>query len=538
MHSVRRPGAALRCPGHHRPHHDAGPDQPRLRRRQVGHAGRWIGSHGHRVRLRRGPSRPGGRARHQLALLEASIDGAHGVLLSVQGGSDLGLFEINEAARLVQEAAHPEANIIFGAVIDDALGDEVRVTVIAAGDGGGPTTGRPSLGQVMGRQRASAQPQPAQNNHHVVPTSVPTTPASQPTQPPAHAEPVHVQVQPYSGSDLPAGQPCPPQQARRQYRARAAVADPTAAPPPRSRRRHPTCPTSSSDLKTRDPALPGPHSVCAEAVEPYVAEFPSARLGHWTESADGEGRLGRCSSGDRRSPASTEARASRCSPDAPRAPASRRTPDSTSAATSATRPRPSRESDALAASLGVTRDRLLFMNQVHGTDVVEVEGPWAGSVPRADGIVSATSRLALAVLVADCVPAASRRTPASSARCTQVGPACSTGSCPAPSKRCMPLARSRSRRSSVRPCAAGATRCPRIGSGGSGRRPHVRDDVLAGTPAIDVAAGVVEQLTGLEVPVERVSGCTREDEELYSYRRDGVTGRFAGVIMLHAGRDA
>ena len=73
-------------------------------------------------------------------LLEASIDGAHGVLLSVQGGSDLGLFEINEAARLVQEAAHPEANIIFGAVIDDALGDEVRVTVIAAGfDGGGPT---------------------------------------------------------------------------------------------------------------------------------------------------------------------------------------------------------------------------------------------------------------------------------------------------------------------------------------------------------------------------------------------------------------
>jgi cell division protein FtsZ len=73
-------------------------------------------------------------------LLEASIDGAHGVLLSISGGSDLGLFEINEAARLVQEAAHPEANIIFGTVIDDALGDEVRVTVIAAGfDGGHPT---------------------------------------------------------------------------------------------------------------------------------------------------------------------------------------------------------------------------------------------------------------------------------------------------------------------------------------------------------------------------------------------------------------
>ena len=72
-------------------------------------------------------------------LLEASIDGAHGVLLSISGGSDLGLFEINEAAQLVAQAAHPDANIIFGAVIDDALGDEVRVTVIAAGfDGGAP----------------------------------------------------------------------------------------------------------------------------------------------------------------------------------------------------------------------------------------------------------------------------------------------------------------------------------------------------------------------------------------------------------------
>ena len=72
-------------------------------------------------------------------LLEAGIDGAHGVLLSVSGGSDLGLFEINEAARLVSDAAHPEANIIFGAVIDDTLGDEVRVTVIAAGfEGGAP----------------------------------------------------------------------------------------------------------------------------------------------------------------------------------------------------------------------------------------------------------------------------------------------------------------------------------------------------------------------------------------------------------------
>jgi cell division protein FtsZ len=72
-------------------------------------------------------------------LLEASIDGAMGVLLSVAGGSDLGLFEINEACELVQAAAHPNARIIFGTTIDDALGDEVRITVIAAGfDGGEP----------------------------------------------------------------------------------------------------------------------------------------------------------------------------------------------------------------------------------------------------------------------------------------------------------------------------------------------------------------------------------------------------------------
>ena len=72
-------------------------------------------------------------------LLEASIDGAHGVLLSIAGGSDLGLFEISEAAELVAQSAHPDANIIYGTVIDDALGDEVRVTVIAAGfDGGQP----------------------------------------------------------------------------------------------------------------------------------------------------------------------------------------------------------------------------------------------------------------------------------------------------------------------------------------------------------------------------------------------------------------
>ncbi|MEU9059957.1 cell division protein FtsZ [Streptomyces sp. NPDC048430] len=119
-------------------------------------------------------------------LLEASIDGARGVLLSISGGSDLGLFEINEAAQLVSEAAHPEANIIFGAVIDDALGDEVRVTVIAAGfDGGQPPARRENvLGSSAGKREESAPPartaEPARQTGglgSVPPREEPQTPA-------------------------------------------------------------------------------------------------------------------------------------------------------------------------------------------------------------------------------------------------------------------------------------------------------------------------------------------------------------------------
>jgi cell division protein FtsZ len=69
-------------------------------------------------------------------LLEASIDGATGILLNVTGGRDLGLFEVNEAAEVVTAAADTNANVIFGAVIDDAMMEEVRVTVIATGFGG------------------------------------------------------------------------------------------------------------------------------------------------------------------------------------------------------------------------------------------------------------------------------------------------------------------------------------------------------------------------------------------------------------------
>lgn len=110
-------------------------------------------------------------------LLEASIDGAHGVLLSIAGGSDLGLFEVSAAANLIEEAAHDEANIIFGTVIDDSLGDEVRVTVIAAGfDGGQPLPRRqPGIGQRPGIRPANE--------------AKPGAPAGEPEEQPAQAAP-------------------------------------------------------------------------------------------------------------------------------------------------------------------------------------------------------------------------------------------------------------------------------------------------------------------------------------------------------------
>jgi len=87
----------------------------------------------------RGENRAAEAARAAISspLLETSIEGARGVLLNISGGSDLGLLEVNEAAEIISQAADPEANIIFGAVIDESLKDEIRVTVIATGFGEG-----------------------------------------------------------------------------------------------------------------------------------------------------------------------------------------------------------------------------------------------------------------------------------------------------------------------------------------------------------------------------------------------------------------
>jgi cell division protein FtsZ len=137
-------------------------------------------------------------------LLEASIEGAQGVLLSIAGGSDLGLFEINEAAQLVSESAHSDANIIFGAVIDDALGDEVRVTVIAAGfDGGMPKRREQAMASARpSRPATSATPA-------TPPPATPTAPVSGPAPRPATPEPSPLQqsARPVGGTGSPATPP-------------------------------------------------------------------------------------------------------------------------------------------------------------------------------------------------------------------------------------------------------------------------------------------------------------------------------------------
>jgi cell division protein FtsZ len=145
-------------------------------------------------------------------LLEASIEGAHGVLLSIAGGSDLGLFEVSAAANLIQGSAHEDANIIFGTVIDDALGDEVRVTVIAAGfEGGQPPRRQPGISRAADLRTHQARPTPtspepeptavASHNHnsanHAVPAESPA-PALHPS--PVPRTPTRVTVPPRAPS--------------------------------------------------------------------------------------------------------------------------------------------------------------------------------------------------------------------------------------------------------------------------------------------------------------------------------------------------
>ncbi|HET8594937.1 MAG TPA: peptidoglycan editing factor PgeF [Intrasporangium sp.] len=190
----------------------------------------------------------------------------------------------------------------------------------------------------------------------------------------------------------------------------------------------------------------------------------------------------------------------------------------------------------LAEQLGVSRERLLFMDQVHGTGVVEADGPWRGEVPQADAIITGATDLALAVLVADCVPVLLHDPAAGLVAAVHAGrPGMTAGIVPLVIERMRRLG-ARELSAVVGPSVCG--RCYEVPADMAARAAEVAPSALTrswtGTPAIDVASGVVEQLAQRDVAVEWVPGCTREDADLYSYRRDGRTGRFAGVIVRRA----
>lgn len=187
----------------------------------------------------------------------------------------------------------------------------------------------------------------------------------------------------------------------------------------------------------------------------------------------------------------------------------------------------------LAAALGVERERLLFMSQVHGATVLDVTRAH-DAVGDADAMVTATPGLALAVLVADCVPVLLHDAQAGVIAAVHCGRLGMTSGIVG-----IAVERMRAQGADRISAVVGPSVCARCYEVPEPMAKHAAAVSAAsagrswtGTPAIDVAAGVVEQLSSLDVAVHWIPGCTREEDRLYSHRRDGRTGRFAGVIVM------
>jgi YfiH family protein len=190
----------------------------------------------------------------------------------------------------------------------------------------------------------------------------------------------------------------------------------------------------------------------------------------------------------------------------------------------------------LAADLGLSLEQLVFMNQVHGSTVARVDGRPVGPGPEADALVSATPGLALVVLVADCVPVVLADPDAGVVGVAHAGRRGLTAGVAEHVVEGM-IGLGASSRSIV--ARIGPSICPRCYAVPA----EMRDEVASaapvsasvdrhGNPALDIAAGVLAQLAPICADVDVWTGCTREDLALFSHRRDGVTGRFAGVAML------
>ena len=190
--------------------------------------------------------------------------------------------------------------------------------------------------------------------------------------------------------------------------------------------------------------------------------------------------------------------------------------------------------ERVASSFGVSRDQLLFMNQCHGSDLLVVDGPWSGEPTAADGVITTSTNVALAVLVADCTPILLVDQVAGVAGAVHAGRPGMMSGIALRAVDAMTDLGARSIRAVVGPSVCG--RCYEVPEALRAQAALVSPAAAAmswqGTPAIDVAAGVVEQLRSRSVAVQWISGCSRESEDLFSYRRAPRTGRYAGVVRL------
>ncbi|AWW40038.1 MULTISPECIES: peptidoglycan editing factor PgeF [Streptomyces] len=192
-----------------------------------------------------------------------------------------------------------------------------------------------------------------------------------------------------------------------------------------------------------------------------------------------------------------------------------------------------------AKSLGLDHTRVVWMNQVHGTDVAVVDGPWGAStdIPAVDAVVTARRGLALAVLTADCVPVLLADPVAGVAAAAHAGrPGMIAGVVPAALRAMMELG-AEPQRIVARTGPAVCGRCYEVPEPMRAEVAAVEPAAHAvtswGTPAVDVAAGVHAQLERLGVrDRERSAVCTLESGDHFSYRRDRTTGRLAGYVWL------
>ncbi|MER5218324.1 peptidoglycan editing factor PgeF [Streptomyces sp. NPDC002838] len=192
-----------------------------------------------------------------------------------------------------------------------------------------------------------------------------------------------------------------------------------------------------------------------------------------------------------------------------------------------------------AKSLGLDPARVVWMNQVHGTDVAVVDGPWgsASRIPSVDAVVTARRGLALAVLTADCTPVLLADPVAGIAATAHAGrPGMIAGVVPAAVRAMVELGAEPSR-IVARTGPAVCGRCYEVPEAMRAEvaavEPAAHAETSWGTPAVDVSAGVHAQLERLGVCDRKQSPvCTLESEDHFSYRRDRTTGRLAGYVWL------